>query len=348
MGIDDQNKAILLQLKNFSKLYTNLNPEWFGKKKLCLTKKTKLFVQGINNFDKTICEILKIKALPKENFENIVQGTIYNSYNDHQNKLKDKNYYIQNAVAFKFVAGKIVKLIQDKRNASKLFTSNFSSILNQLVFDSMLLLQQAAKFQKFNVPNNVYKNEQHQVYNMLGALNVLLYGQDGSQFTIPNVPEASLGIIRIALENRIRSAVGCYGIVDQNNNIGPLNLTDIFVELGKYKKYIDFSVKLENIIRIYKWTNIYVHSGEISYFWCPYIIHEYLAPLFLGKSTDFSIWAGIKIPERIVYKIWKELEEKITRKRWYDKLLFRKNNGKYLYKVRDIKSLNAIITPPCS
>lgn len=333
------------KIQNLSKLHGKLTPEYTGGKKLSLSKKVDIFKQIKCIFNELICEILEIKKLPTIDLENIIQGTIYNSLKDQEKKYSDRNYYIQNSNAFNLVADRIIEVINLKKRPSKLALYNFEEIINKLSFDCLLLIQRTAEFKKIQFEKSVWKVEVHRDYNMLRVLKILLYGQDSLQFMLPNVPEVSLGIIRIAIENRIRSATGCYGIVNKDNSIGPLNLSIVFDKLTKYKKHIKFIIKLENIVRIYKWTNMYVHAGNISYFWCPYIIHDYLAPLFVGEKTDkkYSIYAGIQIPEDIVHKMWSEIEDEISKKRFIDKILFRKTNGRYLYKVADIKYLNAII-----
>ena len=90
---------------------------------------------------------------------------------------------------------------------------------------------------------------------------------------------------------------------------------------------------------------MYVHAGSISYFWCPYIIYDYLAPLVIGGKTHtgYSIYAGIQMPENVIYKIWSEIENEISKARLIDKMFFRKTNGRYLYRVADSTFLNAII-----
>lgn len=86
-------------------------------------------------------------------------------------------------------------------------------------------------------------------------------------------------------------------------------------------------------------------QGILVFFWCPYIIYDYLTPLFVGGKFDkgYSIYAGIQIPKDIIYEIWSEIENEISKKSFIDKMLFRKTNSRYLYKVDDIKYLNAII-----
>lgn len=333
------------KIQNLSKLYNKLTPEYSGGMKLSLSKKMKIFNQIRCIFNELICEILKIKKLPTINLENIIQGTIYSSLGDQKKKYYDQNYYIQNSNAFNFVADRIIEAINLKKKHSKLAIYNFEEIINKLSFDSLLLIQRTAEFKKIKFKKSVWKLEVHRDYDMLRGLKILLYGQDSLQYIFPNVPESSLGIIRIAIENRIRSAIGCYGIVNKDNSVGPLDLSIIFEKLTKYKRHIKFAIKLENIIRIYKWTNMYVHAGNISYFWCPYIIHDYLAPLFVGGKTctGYSIYAGIQIPEDVICNIWSEIENEISKARLIDKMFFRKTNGRYLYRVADSTFLNAII-----
>ncbi len=333
------------RIVNLSKFHKNLSPEYEGKKKLSLSKKMVIFNQIIKNFNELICEILQVKKLPPVDLENIIQGTIFNSLKDQAKKYQDKNYYLQNANALNYVAERMIQVIKSKKRHSKLALYNFAEIINKLSFDSILLIQRAAEFKNIKFKRSIWKSEVHRDYDMIRGLKILLYGQDSLQFIFPNVPDSSLGIIRIAIENRIRSATGCYGVVNKDNSIGPLDLSVIFDKLIKYKDCIKFGIKLENIVRIYKWTNMYVHAGSISYFWCPYIIYDYLAPLFIGGKTHtgYSIYAGIQMPENVIYKIWSEIENEISKARLIDKMFFRKTNGRYLYRVADSTFLNAII-----
>lgn len=74
---------------------------------------------------------------------------------------------------------------------------------------------------------------------------------------------ASIAIIRQLVELRIRRAFGVLSYVDESNgNLRPLDLSIVFECIKKYEKNIEFPLKLENIERIYKWANMYVHSGK--------------------------------------------------------------------------------------
>lgn len=73
----------------------------------------------------------------------------------------------------------------------------------------------------------------------------------------------------------------------------------IFDEVKKHQKDIDFAIPLENIIRINGWTNIYMHSGMKDYTWTLIFVYRYLYELIKGRKNgnSWSADSGIKLKQ---------------------------------------------------
>lgn len=121
---------------------------------------------------------------------------------------------------------------------------------------------------------------------------------------------ASIAIIRQLVELRIRRAFGVLSYVDESNgNLRPLDLSIVFECIKKYEKNIEFPLKLENIERIYKWANMYVHFGKTELSWIPYYIENKLRELSFGQQLNdgWNVNNGIVVSDKIIQDIHAEL-----------------------------------------
>lgn len=114
------------------------------------------------------------------------------------------------------------------------------------------------------------------------------------------------------VELRIRRSFAAIALVDQKGNLYPLDMISIFEILKKYEKDIVFPGRLSSIERIYKWSNLYIHSGRGDYAWITYFLEKYLRPLSFGNEKPDGSWNynnAISLTQKTYDKIEKELSE---------------------------------------
>lgn len=89
----------------------------------------------------------------------------------------------------------------------------------------------------------------------------------------------------------------------------PLELSLVFECLKKHKDDICSPISLENIERIYKWSNLYIHSGKQDFSWMPYFVEQILKPLTFGQRENmgWDVKNGIKTSEKTIEQIYQEL-----------------------------------------
>lgn len=146
------------------------------------------------------------------------------------------------------------------------------------------------------------------------SLRQSIYGQSSYHSFIEVEADLSISIIRQLLEIRVRRAFGVLGFYDPlKNSVDPLSMSKIFDVLKKYESKIDFSMPFDCLVRIYGWSNIFLHTGLKEYSWKHIFVTNYLKEFALGKPPSKkggSVDSGITIDsESILTEIHKELEQ---------------------------------------
>jgi len=120
---------------------------------------------------------------------------------------------------------------------------------------------------------------------------------------------AAIAVIRQLIEFRIRRAFGTLSYIDDQENLFPLELSLVFECLKKHKDDIYLPISLENVERIYKWSNLYIHSGKQDFSWMPYFVEQVLKPLTFGERENcgWDVKNGIKASKKVIEQIYQEL-----------------------------------------
>ena len=298
-------------------------------------------------FENIITSILGIKRLPVAKLRNIVQGITYN-LNNRYDKLKDPNYFIQNALAFITTVDSVLKqtdILSDLKEDFKCQNKDYclptacilehTQLLQRLFFDSCILIQQAMDFKEIDNPAYCGTSATNPLHMMSGELHSILYGYHTPlscrKFRIhPAIPT-----LRIMIEVKIRNAFGIVGLQNkQTGALEPIPLSKIFNAVNKYVKNGDVifnNIEYANLKKIYTWTNIYIHSGLKSYTWYPFIFHMYLHDFFDAMNIQlpnnrWSSKSGIQIKKDKLYKIQQDIEShyrliSFDEQRWLESVL---------------------------
>lgn len=197
-----------------------------------------------------------------------------------------------------------------KEETPQITLHNYEHILKWMLIDSEELC---------NLYNNIMKSDFKYKANIDNRythympihqiLRQSLFGQVSAHSFSDMEISASIAVIRQLIEIRIRRAFGVVSYIDSQGNLIPLDLSKIFEVIKRHKQEIEFPIAIENIERIYKWANMYIHSGRQELSWIPYFIEAVLKELSFGKweENQWDIKNGISTTQSIVDEIHKEL-----------------------------------------
>lgn len=107
---------------------------------------------------------------------------------------------------------------------------------------------------------------------------------------------ASIFLIRQSIETKILNCLGIYNIVDINGKPQKFRI-DSLVEFISENNNIEFPIEKSLLLKITKWTNIYIHRGVMDYHWVIMLAHNVLQPLFSMRqsTTAMHIHGAVKI-----------------------------------------------------
>ena len=142
------------------------------------------------------------------------------------------------------------------------------------------------------------------------VLRQSLFGQVSFNSFADMEISASIAVIRQLVELRMRRAFGVISYIEKDSGrLIPLDLSRVFDCLKKHQNDIDFPLKIENIERIYKWANMYIHSGKCELSWIPYYIETILRKFSFGEITEmgWDVKNAISTSDAVLQRIYEEL-----------------------------------------
>jgi hypothetical protein len=256
-----------------------------------------------------------LNKLPSRNPDQLIQQILGKSPNDQQKKMEGKEYYIGNAITFLKVIREIltenfVNNFGPERTVDDLTIYNYHRVFQNLLFDSLVLLNEYCVNVKKSKPEyGCGKGYSQHTLTLYQSLRQSIFGQSSYHSFIEVEPDLSISIIRQLIELRVRRAFGVLGwYLPGTQSMEPLALTKLFDVLKPYTKEIDFSMPLDCLIRIYGWSNIFLHIGIKEDSWKHIFVKNYLKKFALGKNPSMSVNSGIVIPQPILDKIVNDLE----------------------------------------
>lgn len=271
--------------------------------------------EGNNTLRDNLMNTLSVKKFPSRSDDNIIEGILACSLKELEKKRNNKNYYICNAICLLNVINRIFNNELFRRlkdaNTPTIALHNYEYILRWMLIDAEELQNLYRNHLEKNLEYVSYLDDRYIHYaSVHQVLRQSLFGQVSCNSFADMEISASIAIIRQLVELRIRRAFGVLSYIDESNSkLLPLDLSIVFECIKKYEKDIEFPLKLENIERIYKWANMYVHSGKTELSWIPYYIEYKLRPLSFGQTLN-GVWNvnnGIVISDKIIQNIHAEL-----------------------------------------
>ena len=268
--------------------------------------------------------------------DDIIAGMIVTSEADFTRKTKTDNYYICNAHAILAVVRHIftpefINTLShyNKRPETQFLVENYQDILLWLLRDvedlTSLYSQEVLRTQE--VPQEVLgatkyrsfiRNRYIHTASLYQVFRQGLFGSVSSHSFADKEPSANIATIRQLIELRLRRAFGVLAFEDayKHNAIEPLNMSLLFNVLKQYSDKIQIDgIKLENLNRIYTWSNSFIHGGLGDYSWIPFYLELVLRGLFFssgpktnrtgGYSRGFN--NGISTTVSVIRSVWEDL-----------------------------------------
>lgn len=272
---------------------------------------------GIDELENRLTTQFELKSLHKRSTDEILEGILACSPKELEKKRKGKNYYICNALCLLEVVKKIfdqdLYAVLSKPGIPSIMLHNYCHILKWVLMDSEELCNQYANFVLGDTqyPSNIDSRYIHYM-PVHQVLRQALYGQVSCNSFVDMEISASIAVIRQLIELRIRRAFGVLSYFEkESEKLIPLDLSRLFDVIKTHKDEISFPLKLENIERIYKWSNMYVHSGKCELSWIPYYIETILKELSFGQTVgnSWDVKNGIATTDEVIQQIHNELLE---------------------------------------
>lgn len=275
---------------------------------------------GVAELENRLITQFELKSLPNRSADDILEGILACTAKELDKKRREKkkkNYYICNAVCLLEVVKRIFnRELYNALNAPgtpEIVLHNYSHILKWILMDSEELCNQYANY---ILGDTQYRSSIDTKYihymPVHQVLRQTLFGQVSYNSFADMEISASIAVIRQLVELRIRRAFGVLSYIDKNSGVPfPLKLSNLFNCIKRHKDEISFPLKIENIERIYKWSNMYVHSGKCELSWIPYYVEAILKELSFGQMTGngWDVKNGISTTIEVIQQIHNELLE---------------------------------------
>jgi len=263
----------------------------------------------------------KKRVVPLQAQDAIRQGLQVTSADREKMPLKP-NFYLAQLTMLDSELTRYCAAVQSFAAAGQPYAPNASiyvlhGALKDCLDDGLVLLEQAghalvqvptaygAWSRRFEHPFEIFKGAEQIVYGRFSGLT----HDDRAPFT-------SIAVLRTAIEIRVRSAFGIQGYEDtSNNNFVPVDLSSLFEEIRPHLPQIQFAVDFNDVVKVYKWSNFYLHGGWRDLVWVPGYALQFLRPLFAdtGKTAGgaWSINGGVRMPRAA----WREIRTAFERPR---------------------------------
>lgn len=266
-------------------------------------------------YENEALNLLGLKKLPKKNDDDLIRQTLGKSPNDERRKQQNKQYYVANVSTFLTVINELltdafIDNFSDKHEQDDLVIYNYYRVIRNLLFDSLVLLNEySCTVLRVEPKYGCGKGYHQHNFTLYQSLRQSIFGQASFHSFIEVEPDLSISIIRQLVELRLRRGFGVLGWYDPTTqSLEPLPLSMLLAVLEKYQQDIDFSMPFDCLTRIYGWSNIFLHTGIKDCSWKHIFVKNYIAEFAMGKREKYSTSNGITLPKATLQTIMNELE----------------------------------------
>lgn len=230
---------------------------------------------------------------------------------DEFKKRENHNYFRSNFNAFYNIFWEILEKINTQspprsKGIMKLMIQNYSHLFNCAYLDSKVCINEYfEKVKKEDPPFPVWPSDIQHTVALYNACNQIFYGQVSYNSYSDIDVRSAINLIRALIELRLKRGVAIFAVIDQDKKCTiPFGMRKLLSVYGRYVKSekIQFAVPFSDVVRIYQWSNMYLHSGVGRiYVWLPIFALEYLRPLILGigfVDGELNRSSGIRIDKK--------------------------------------------------
>ena len=135
----------------------------------------------------------------------------------------------------------------------------------------------------------------------------------GRDFHISMMPTA----IRQAIEIKVKEVIGIQGIEKEGGGFSFVPISDLIKFLVEDKKYLNLPINIRYLEYINTWTNTFVHTGIVPFFWQSLEVIDLLEDLFSIEQNGSISLEGFKYrkPSFNINELKKDLEEYFRKKK---------------------------------
>lgn len=268
-----------------------------------------------------LCQGMNLKCEPHRNADDAICGMLATTEREFVKKSSNNNYYECNFAAIMYVVRyvfsyELLEILKaaDKDDKTRFIVKNYQSILIDILrnVEDLCSLYVSTIGSKGRATAE-YSSIRSRFISTVAVHQVLrqeIYGSASFHAFADKELSASIGTIRQLIELRIRRSFGILSLKDAADNIVPLNMSRFFDVVKQHREEIEFPIKLETIIRIYSWSNNYIHSGLGDYPWIPMYLERMLRDFSFGqeeKDGSWSVYNGIKTRQEVLDSIAQEI-----------------------------------------
>lgn len=252
--------------------------------------------------------LAKKKLSPLQPHDTIRQG-LQTTFGDREKMPSEPNFYLAQMTMLDAEVKRYCGAITRFAAASQRFAANATiytlhDALKDCLDDGIVLLEQAGHFLlELPFAYGAWSRRVEHPFEIFKGAEQLVYGRFSGLTHDTRAPFTPVAILRTAIEIRIRSAFGIQGYRDPvNNNLVPIDLSELFEEIRKHLADVEFAVDFHDILKIYRWSNFYLHGGWRDFVWVPGYALQFLRPLFADDRATptggCSIDGGIRMPRK--------------------------------------------------
>jgi hypothetical protein len=266
-----------------------------------------------------LAEILQERRVVPLNPRDAIRQGLQTTFADREKLPKSPRFYVAQMTMLDAELKRYCKAASQLADTSERFASNATVYalhvpVRACMHEGIIMLEQASA-QLRNRPGayGAWRREIEHPFEIFKGAEQFIYGRFSGLTHDDPAPFAPIATLRTAIEFRIRSAFGIQGYVDPlNDNFIPIDLGQVFDRVGEHLAEIEFVVDFHDIVKVYRWSNFYLHGGWRDFVWVPGFALQFLRPLFADpRNTPTGGWnidGGIRMPREVWRAIRKSFE----------------------------------------
>lgn len=270
----------------------------------------------------SICSVLAKKSLRKFNDNELVRKIFPRTVQELEKMRRDRTYYEANFVCFLSVMDRLItpqrleKIRSVKNDELRGFlVFNLGSLLEANIFEMEHLVQELQCLLNSLHQRTHFMTPIQQTECMFQQTRQVLFGDFSFDSFIDREPMMAVHSIRQLIEIRLKRAFGIAMVYNPDDGTYPVSkFSDLLSIILRYADRFTCCVPMQDVARIYKWANIFVHTSLKDYTWKLVFLESYLKSFALGHPPDrkgYDSSSGIKLSQSIYDVVRSEYQKKI-------------------------------------